>query len=85
MTAVYDDGKFRFPVEILKGSLNWPRVIRVNGLNAVLHGAKPTKSGGYLFEFWLDVGIGFLVSSDDLYAVHGAESDFTVLGLSNDN
>lgn len=84
MMAVYDDGHFRFPVEIVKGTLHWPRVLRVNGLLAVLRSATPTRKGNYLYEFWLDVGLGFLMRSEDLHEAESADSDFTVLGKSND-
>lgn len=85
MMVVYDDGWCRFPVEIMKGTLHMPRVIRVGGLIAKLHAAQPTKRGGYVFEFWLDAGLGFLMRSDDLHAADSPDSDFTVLGLSNDS
>ena len=83
MMAVYDDGRYRFPFEILKGSLRFPRVIRCAGVTAVLGSAQPMKNGGQLFSFWLEGGLGFRMSSRDLHEADSPDSDFTLLGLSN--
>ena len=85
MMAVYDDGRYRFPFEILKGSLRFPRVIRCAGVTAVLGSAQPMKDGGQLFSFWLEGGLGFRMASTDLYELDSPDSDFTLLGMSNDH
>lgn len=85
MMAVYDDGHYRFTFEIVKGSIRWPRVIRCAGVTAVLETAQPMRDGGQLFSFWLEGGLGFRMASHDLHEVDSPDSDFTVLGMSNDN
>lgn len=85
MTLVYDDGMNRFPVEILRGTPHYPRAIQVSGLIATLERAEPTRDGGYLFTFWLDVGLGFKLWSKHLHALDEQGGDFTFLGKSNGN